>query len=196
MTGFEPLCDACGLPLDGDHVTRTELCGLTDGPGFYCCTRPECPGNEPGLGRVERFWRYVKHCPPARLRDLFPLGRATVHGDPIAMPPTQAGFADLLPGDCIRTHAYGAAGIPGVVVAVTGWSCTVCHPHLGQFATIMDRASIRKVSPDDGRLARLRRLGDAMAELEDVLRTRANRLAERQAAQRRAAWKDDGQCDD
>ena len=38
----EQLCDACGKPIHGEHVTDDEVCGNTSGPGFYLCQRDRC----------------------------------------------------------------------------------------------------------------------------------------------------------
>ena len=35
-------CDACGKPVGEDYCTDDEVCGSTDGPGFYLCTRARC----------------------------------------------------------------------------------------------------------------------------------------------------------
>jgi hypothetical protein len=41
----EQHCDGCGRPITertGGHVTDTEVCGDSDGPGFYLCGRARC----------------------------------------------------------------------------------------------------------------------------------------------------------
>lgn len=36
-------CDGCGKPVKpGEHHTDDEVCGATDGPGFYLCDRKRC----------------------------------------------------------------------------------------------------------------------------------------------------------
>lgn len=36
------LCDCCGKPCGRDHMTDDEVCGGSDGPGFYICARVRC----------------------------------------------------------------------------------------------------------------------------------------------------------
>lgn len=35
-------CDACGEPVGAEYLTDEEVCGLTDGPGFFLCQRIAC----------------------------------------------------------------------------------------------------------------------------------------------------------
>jgi len=38
----ETPCDCCGKPVVADHITDGDVCGNTDGPGFYLCGRTLC----------------------------------------------------------------------------------------------------------------------------------------------------------
>jgi len=38
-----PLCDGCGKPVGTNYGTDAEVCGGTDGPGFFVCDRARCP---------------------------------------------------------------------------------------------------------------------------------------------------------
>lgn len=35
-------CDACNKPTGVDYFTDDEVCGGSDGPGFYLCARKGC----------------------------------------------------------------------------------------------------------------------------------------------------------
>jgi hypothetical protein len=35
-------CDGCGKPCGLDPMTDAEVCGSTDGPGFFLCARISC----------------------------------------------------------------------------------------------------------------------------------------------------------
>jgi hypothetical protein len=37
-----PLCDGCNRPVGTSFFTDDEVCGTTDGPGFYLCDRAAC----------------------------------------------------------------------------------------------------------------------------------------------------------
>lgn len=37
-----PPCDACGKPVGTNYFTDDEVCGSSDGPGFYLCERKRC----------------------------------------------------------------------------------------------------------------------------------------------------------
>lgn len=37
-----PPCDGCGAPVGTEPWTDDEICGATDGPGFYLCQRVRC----------------------------------------------------------------------------------------------------------------------------------------------------------
>lgn len=37
-----PLCDACNKPVGTAYFTDDEVCGASDGPGFYLCERKRC----------------------------------------------------------------------------------------------------------------------------------------------------------
>lgn len=43
----KPACDACGKPCTGEHFTDDEVCGGSDGPGFYLCGRVRCIAKRP-----------------------------------------------------------------------------------------------------------------------------------------------------
>jgi len=38
----ETPCDCCGKPVLAEHFTDGDVCGNTDGPGFYLCGRIRC----------------------------------------------------------------------------------------------------------------------------------------------------------
>lgn len=40
-------CDACGKSAPEDYITDDEVCGCTDGPGFYLCERKRCVSKRP-----------------------------------------------------------------------------------------------------------------------------------------------------
>lgn len=44
-----PACDCCGKPTGRDYNTDDEVCGSTDGPGFYLCSRKRCGAKTEGL---------------------------------------------------------------------------------------------------------------------------------------------------
>lgn len=44
------LCDGCGKPVGTAHFTDEDVCGTTDGPGFYVCERVRCRRRLAGLG--------------------------------------------------------------------------------------------------------------------------------------------------
>jgi hypothetical protein len=37
-----PKCDGCGKPVGTAFFTDEEVCGGSDGPGFYLCERKRC----------------------------------------------------------------------------------------------------------------------------------------------------------
>lgn len=37
-----PACDGCGKPVGTNYYTDNDVCGSTDGPGFYVCDRKRC----------------------------------------------------------------------------------------------------------------------------------------------------------
>lgn len=41
------VCDGCGKSAGLDYATDEEVCGSTDGPGFFVCARVRCPANAP-----------------------------------------------------------------------------------------------------------------------------------------------------
>jgi len=51
----ERRCDGCGgrIKLD-DYCTDEEVCGDTDGPGFYVCGRTRCPSSSSTLTVEQR----------------------------------------------------------------------------------------------------------------------------------------------
>lgn len=53
------LCDCCGKPMgdldkEGNHFTDGEVCGASDGPGFFLCHRKRCQKAQEGLNIEER----------------------------------------------------------------------------------------------------------------------------------------------
>ncbi len=40
-------CDACGKVAGENYATDDEVCGGTDGPGFFLCSRPACTSKVP-----------------------------------------------------------------------------------------------------------------------------------------------------
>lgn len=58
------LCDACGKPMGnldkpGNHYTDDEVCGGSDGPGFYLCHRVRCGEHRESLPVEERRALYT-----------------------------------------------------------------------------------------------------------------------------------------
>lgn len=37
-----PRCDGCGKPVGTNYFTDGDVCGDTDGPGFFLCERKRC----------------------------------------------------------------------------------------------------------------------------------------------------------
>ncbi len=37
-----PKCDGCGKPVGTNYFTDDEVCGASDGPGFFLCDRKRC----------------------------------------------------------------------------------------------------------------------------------------------------------
>lgn len=35
-------CDCCNKPVGADYASDTDVCGGSDGPGFYLCARVRC----------------------------------------------------------------------------------------------------------------------------------------------------------
>jgi len=60
---FEPACDCCGKPcgstVDG-YLTDDEVCGNTDGPGFFLCDRKRCAAKREGLTVEQRRELYTR----------------------------------------------------------------------------------------------------------------------------------------
>lgn len=54
----EVACDACGRPAREDYCTDEEVCGQTDDPGFFLCTRKRCVALVPEGGPEERRGYY------------------------------------------------------------------------------------------------------------------------------------------
>ncbi len=56
MTEGDPKhrCDACGEKIVGEHFTDEEVCGATDGPGFFLCGDAECIESRPQSLRHRR----------------------------------------------------------------------------------------------------------------------------------------------
>jgi hypothetical protein len=60
-----PKCDCCGKPVDCDGVnsnwhTDYDVCGDSDGPGFYCCGRVRCDKRTDGLDVESRRELYLR----------------------------------------------------------------------------------------------------------------------------------------
>jgi hypothetical protein len=47
-------CDCCGKPAGADYLTDDEVCGDSDGPGFYLCNRVRCAPRYEGKPVEER----------------------------------------------------------------------------------------------------------------------------------------------
>jgi len=54
-----PACDACGKPVGVEYGTDNEVCGATDGPGFFLCHRARCAKKLEGLTVEERRTLYT-----------------------------------------------------------------------------------------------------------------------------------------
>lgn len=57
----EQRCDFCGKPITektGGHVTDEDVCGVSDGPGFYLCGRTRCESQRDALDIEARRARY------------------------------------------------------------------------------------------------------------------------------------------
>jgi hypothetical protein len=66
------LCDCCGMPIGdldkpGNHFTDDEVCGSSDGPGFFLCSRRACSIVYRGKSVDER-------------REIFTAGRERIKG--------------------------------------------------------------------------------------------------------------------
>lgn len=55
----EQLCDACGKPIHGQHVTDSEVTGDGDGPGFFLCERARCGARLESMSPRERLAVYT-----------------------------------------------------------------------------------------------------------------------------------------
>jgi hypothetical protein len=63
-------CDACGKPVTGAHLTDDEVCGGSDGPGFYLCSRKRCAAKIPdGLEDRRAYYTAQRECNYAARRD-------------------------------------------------------------------------------------------------------------------------------
>lgn len=49
-----PTCDGCGKPAGTAWFTDEEVCGGSDGPGFYLCDRSACVARRDGLAVEQR----------------------------------------------------------------------------------------------------------------------------------------------
>ena len=54
-----PKCDSCGRPTGDNYFTDEEVCGGSDGPGFYLCGRKSCAKQHEGLGIEQRRALYT-----------------------------------------------------------------------------------------------------------------------------------------
>lgn len=52
-------CDCCGKPAGNDFMTDAEVCGGSDGPGFYICERKRCAAKRDGKTVEERRAMYT-----------------------------------------------------------------------------------------------------------------------------------------
>lgn len=92
------LCDCCSKPLgdlskDGNHYTDDEVCGSSDGPGFYLCGRVACGKVYEGKGVEER--RVIFTAGRERNRAKEEKGKATWK-KPEPFRPTNAQFFKVL----------------------------------------------------------------------------------------------------
>lgn len=53
------LCDACGKRVGTAYFTDTDVCGSTDGPGFFLCDRKRCMAKRDGLDEAARRALYT-----------------------------------------------------------------------------------------------------------------------------------------
>jgi len=53
-------CDACGKPVGTAYFTDEEVCGASDGPGFYLCERRRCVQNRSKLSIGQRRALYER----------------------------------------------------------------------------------------------------------------------------------------
>jgi hypothetical protein len=49
-----PKCDGCGKPIGTNYFTDSDICGGSDGPGFYICDRVRCAKRLEGLNVEQR----------------------------------------------------------------------------------------------------------------------------------------------
>lgn len=59
---IEQRCDFCRKPITektGGHVTDDEVCGASDGPGFYLCGRARCEAERAALDVEARRASYA-----------------------------------------------------------------------------------------------------------------------------------------
>lgn len=52
-------CDCCGKPVGTEYLTDDEVCGGSDGPGFYLCQRKRCAAKQAGLSVEARRALYT-----------------------------------------------------------------------------------------------------------------------------------------
>ena len=53
------LCDACGQPVGERYYSDEEVCGGSDGPGFYLCRRTRCRTQREVMTAEERRALYA-----------------------------------------------------------------------------------------------------------------------------------------
>ena len=53
-------CDGCGKPTGRDYFTDDEVCGGSDGPGFYLCGRKRCCAKREHLSVEARRELYTR----------------------------------------------------------------------------------------------------------------------------------------
>jgi len=54
-----PRCDCCGKPVGTAYYTDDDVCGSTDGPGFYICDRKRCADKRAEMSVDERRTLYT-----------------------------------------------------------------------------------------------------------------------------------------
>lgn len=55
-----PACDGCGKPVGTAYFTDSEVCGASDGPGFYLCERKLCQRQFEGMTVEQRRVHYTE----------------------------------------------------------------------------------------------------------------------------------------
>lgn len=55
-----PPCDGCGKPVGTAYYTDDDVCGGSDGPGFYLCERKLCRSQFLGMTVEQRRDHYIR----------------------------------------------------------------------------------------------------------------------------------------